>query len=560
MTVLELPTPDPRTFDDASRPFVEAMKARYAVKRIIGRGGMGIVYLARDRRIDRYVAIKTLPPQLAADESMRQRFLRYVDGDSLAAQIRAMGRLDPLGVARILRDVASALAHAHERGIIHRDIKAENILIEARTDRALVTDFGIARVVEAQPLTATGQMLGTVHYVSPEQIAGARIDARSDLYSLGVVGFLGLTGRFPFDDELASAVLVAHVNRPAPPVRSITATVPASLAAIVDRCLAKDPAHRYPSASAMLAALDAVIADAARAAPLVHESPDDQSPVLSLRVSNTEAQEVWDRAALLQASTESRLVPPAEPIVRDPELDRLRTSGHKVADVRDAGREAGISTRFMDRALAEHGLGRDALPARPSARSSWWIGTPIEAAEVETVPGELEPRDFDRIIGLLRDGTGSMGAMTASTREIGWRAEWFGHRLEASIVPADGVTTIRVRERMHGMAVATMTASVVFVGGVVGPAAAVIANAVLRAPMPRWLRHLPYVHRHDIPLIAAAVGLTAALVSIPIGRAIVRNFYRRHAARVRALTQSLVANVKLLCQRERGEGSPPGRQ
>ena len=170
MTVLELPTPDPRTFDDASRPFVDAIKARYAVKRIIGRGGMGIVYLARDRRIERLVAIKTLPPQLAADELMRQRFLRetrtagamshpnvvpihgadevdghvffvmgFVDGDSLAAQIRGMGRLEPVAVARILRDVASALVHAHERGIIHRDIKAENILIERETNRALVT-------------------------------------------------------------------------------------------------------------------------------------------------------------------------------------------------------------------------------------------------------------------------------------------------------------------------------------------------------------------------------------------------------------------------------------
>src|SRR5207248_5849110 len=110
-------------------------------------------------------------------------------------------------------------------------------------------------------LTATGQMLGTVYYISPEQVAGEKIDARSDLYSLGVVGFFASTGRFPFEAELASAVLIAHVNKAAPPLRSINANVPASLASIIDRCLAKDPAHRYNSAADMVAALDAVIPD-----------------------------------------------------------------------------------------------------------------------------------------------------------------------------------------------------------------------------------------------------------------------------------------------------------
>ena len=377
--------------------------------------------------------------------------MAFVDGDSLAAQIRGMGRLEPRS-PRASCATSRPRSLRARRGIIHRDIKAENILIDREIERALVTDFGIARVVEAQPITATGQLLGTVDYVSPEQVAGDRIDSRSDLYSLGVVGFLALTGRFPFDDELASAVLVAHVNRPAPPVRSIAPAVPAALAAIVDRCLAKDPAARYPSASALLAALDAAIADPQRAMT-AHQS---DSPSRALRVSDTEARAVWDRASLLQAATDSRPLPPADVIVRDAELDRARMSGHRVNDVRDAGREAGISTQFMDRALAERGLAESAasrgdVPARPVPRRSWWAGAPVEAVEGAIVPGELSPRDFDRIIALLRDGTGELGAMTASTREIGWRAEWFGHRLETSIVPANGTTTIRVRERMRGM-------------------------------------------------------------------------------------------------------------
>jgi hypothetical protein len=339
-------------------------------------------------------------------------------------------------------------------------------------------------------------------------------------------------------------VLVAHVKRPAPPVRAIAPAVPAALAAIIDRCLAKDPGSRYPSASALLSALDAAISEPHRA-----DSPADDKPARTLRVSDTEAKAVWDRAALLQASTGSRPLPYVEPIVRDTELDRARTSGHRVGDVRDAGREAGIATRFMDRALVERGLDATTPPARshPKARRSLWTGLPVETVEGATVPGELAPRDFDRIIGLLRDGTGSMGMTTASAREIGWRAEWLGHRIEASIVPADGVTTIRVREKMHGLA-ATMASTMVMVGGTVGPAAALITNAILRAPTPHWLRHLPVVHFHrgDIPTIAVAVGVTAAMVSIPIGRSIVRSFYRRHAARVRALAEAVIANVRLL--------------
>ncbi|MFN0097875.1 MAG: protein kinase domain-containing protein, partial [Gemmatimonadaceae bacterium] len=408
MTAIEIPTPDPRSLDEATRRFAEAIAERYAIKRLIGRGGMGMVYLARDKRLDRLVAIKTLPPHLATDVAIQERFLRetrtagamahpnivpihgadeidghvffvmtYVDGESLAARIRARGTLDATTTARHLRDVAAALAHAHERGIIHRDIKAENILIERSSDRALVTDFGIARLAEASPLTVTGQVLGTVHYVSPEQVSGGHVDTRSDIYSLGVVGFLALAGRFPFDADVASAVLLQHVTKAPAPVATVARGVPASLATIIDRCLAKDPAHRFASATELEAALDAAI-------PTLGQS----SPVAPL-ISDTEAHQVWHRAAELQALTGMEPRPEITPRERDAQQDHARKQGFALDHVRSAAAEAGISEKYVDRAFAEHGLLKRtpvprapevptprAIVERPVERDSWWAGAP----------------------------------------------------------------------------------------------------------------------------------------------------------------------------------------
>ncbi|HET9423828.1 MAG TPA: serine/threonine-protein kinase [Gemmatimonadaceae bacterium] len=567
MTVLEIPTPDPRTFDEASRPFAEAVSARYAVKRLIGRGGMGVVYLARDRRLDRLVAIKTLPPHLAADETVKQRFLReirmagamshpnivpihgadeidghvffvmgFVDGDSLAATIQAMGRMEPVEAARVLRDVTSALVHAHGRGTIHRDIKAENILLERGTGRALVTDFGIARLAEAAPLTATGQMLGTVYYISPEQVAGERIDHRSDLYSLGVVGFFALTGTFPFDSELASAVLVAHVNKPAPPVRSVIPAVPPALAAIVDRCLAKDPARRYDTAEQLLLALEAFLAGGGRA-PI-------ERPKL---ISDTEAQAVWQRAAALQASTGIQPRPEAIPQSRNDAADAARTSGHNLDNVRDAAREAGISTRYIDHALVERGLAKP-TSARPApARSSWWAGAPLEISSHSEAEGEIDPSRFDGLFNLVRDGTGEVGSVTAGRRELGWRAEWFGSRLDVSVVPADGVTSVRVVQRIRAFALATMSASVA-IGISIGPVAALISRQIIHSPTPRWARELgitTFVSRGFLDVMAVGIGVAVVLSAVPIARALIRRFRRQQAQRVHLLGEAVTANVRL---------------
>jgi serine/threonine-protein kinase len=267
-----------------------AVAGRYAIERELGRGGMGVVLLARDLSLDRLVALKLLPSLLAAQPVLRERFLReartaaglshphvvpihaveeheglafiamaLVDGETLAERVRRTGPLPPREAARILREVAWALAYAHGRGIVHRDIKPDNIMIERGSGRALVTDFGIARPVERSSatdrLTLEGQLLGTAAFMSPEQAAGEPVDGRSDLYSLGAVGFYVLSGRAPFDERTIEALLVALFTRAAPPVATARPDVPAALATVIDRCLARQPYDRYPSAEAMAEAL-----------------------------------------------------------------------------------------------------------------------------------------------------------------------------------------------------------------------------------------------------------------------------------------------------------------
>ncbi len=265
-----------------------AVAGRYALERELGRGGMGVVYLARDLALGRPVALKVLPPDSAARPDRRERFLRetrtaaalthpnivpihavderdgvafyvmgYVDGETLTERVRRTGPLPAGEVARVLQEAGWALSYAHGRGIVHRDVKADNILIERGTGRVFLTDFGIAHVAHST-LTTAGESLGTPQYMSPEQAAGEAVDARSDLYSLGIAGFFALTGRLPFEAPNAQAVLAMQVTRPAPPVAAACPGIPTRLAAAVDRCLLKDPQARWASADAFVVAVRAV--------------------------------------------------------------------------------------------------------------------------------------------------------------------------------------------------------------------------------------------------------------------------------------------------------------
>ncbi len=264
-----------------------ALAGEYSLQRELGRGGMGIVYLARDVQLDRDVAIKVLPTDLAHTASARERFLRearmaaglshphivpihrvaemggfvffvmsYVAGETLGERLRTRGPLPPADATRVMREVAWALAYAHGRGIVHRDVKPDNILLEEGTGRALVTDFGIAHGGD-DPATATdpGKIMGTAHFMSPEQAAGGPIDGRSDIYALGVVGHLALSGRLPFESQNLPALLLRQSTEEAPSVMRAAPGLPPALGAAIDRCLARDPARRFADGEALAEAL-----------------------------------------------------------------------------------------------------------------------------------------------------------------------------------------------------------------------------------------------------------------------------------------------------------------
>ena len=281
--------------DPADKPLAarlsEALGDAYTIEGEVGRGGMGVVYRARDERLQRRVAIKVLPPELAFQKDIRERFTReaqtaaklshphivpihtvgegqglvyfvmgYVDGESVAARIRRRGKLPVEEARRIMSEAADALSAAHALSIIHRDIKPDNILLEGSRGRVMVTDFGIAKALSSTSgatLTGAGVAIGTPAFMSPEQAAGEReIDGRSDVYSLGVVSYQMLTGELPFNAPTVAGILMKQITEPAPDLRGRRPDVPEDLALAVSRCLEKDPENRWPSADALRRALE----------------------------------------------------------------------------------------------------------------------------------------------------------------------------------------------------------------------------------------------------------------------------------------------------------------
>ena len=277
-----------------SQPDADIQIAGYRIEARVGRGGMGEVYRAVQLDLGRRVALKILAPQLAADDRFRRRFLResriaasidhpsiipiyqtgeqgdllyiamrYVDGPDLATLLRREGRLEPARVLAIMAQVASALDAAHERGLVHRDVKPANILLatgRAGSDgHCYLCDFGLIKQVDseqvASALTATDQFVGTIPYVAPEQIEGTAVDGRTDVYSLGCVLFHCLTGSVPFEGTSDVEVVFAHLGKPPPPLSARAPDLPPAMDAVVARAMAKSKDDRWPTCSSLVAAL-----------------------------------------------------------------------------------------------------------------------------------------------------------------------------------------------------------------------------------------------------------------------------------------------------------------
>ena len=262
-----------------------ASLAGYRIEGIAGRGGMGVVYRARDPGLDRVVALKVIAPELAENQAFRRRFtsesktaasldhpnvvpiygageqdgalfivMRFVEGGDLRGEIEAEGALPVDRVVGIVVQIAAALDAAHEAGLVHRDVKPANMLITP-SGHAYLTDFGLSkRLLTDNDETQTGQLLGTLNYVAPEQIRGGQLDHRTDIYALGCVLFHALTGRVPYPAEGHEAKLWAHVSEPPPLVSSLRPDE-SDLDEVVARAMAKEPSERFSSAGELSAAL-----------------------------------------------------------------------------------------------------------------------------------------------------------------------------------------------------------------------------------------------------------------------------------------------------------------
>ncbi len=284
------PTP-PRVLRPQSSPSMlqpgSVLGQRYEILQILGEGGMGAVYKARDRELNRMVALKVIRPELAGNQSIIDRFkqelllstqvthknviriydlgeadgmkfitMEFVEGEDLRSLMQQKQKMSPVEAVEIMLQVCRALEAAHSVGIIHRDLKPQNIMRD-KAGRILVMDFGLARTLEGDGMTQTGALVGTMDYMSPEQALGKDLDQRSDLFTLGLIFYELLTGKMPYKADSAIASLLKRTQERAAPVSSHDATIPKPLSDIVSRCMDPDVNMRYSSSSQIMADLEA---------------------------------------------------------------------------------------------------------------------------------------------------------------------------------------------------------------------------------------------------------------------------------------------------------------
>ncbi len=290
--------------DTTTDPHIGRVVAGYRIEEKIGRGGMGVVYRAEHLNLRRRAAIKIIAPDLAEASGFRERFnreariaaalqhpnivtvydageedgllylaMQYIEGSDLSAVLRAQGRLRPYRALDVCRQVAAALDAAHGQGLIHRDVKPANVLIEGRT--AFLTDFGLTKRIEGTrtQLTKAGDVVGTIHYVAPEQIEGGRVDARTDIYSLGCLVYHCLSGELPFARDTDVAVIYAHLSEEPPRLTSVRPDLPAGLDAVIAKALEKAPERRFQTCADLMSAARAVIDAAGPLADTVTPRP-----------------------------------------------------------------------------------------------------------------------------------------------------------------------------------------------------------------------------------------------------------------------------------------------
>lgn len=439
-----------------------AVAGRYSVVRELGRGGMGVVFLARDVALDRSVAIKLLPPALAAEPGFRDRFLRearmaaslahpnivpihavdatddvvyfvmaFVDGESLGERIRRRGALPAAEVMRLVQEVAFALSHAHARGIVHRDIKPDNILIERESGRAMVTDFGIARAVAHTP--AGGVPAGTPHYLSPEVARGEPGDARSDLYALGSTAFFALTGRHPFDASTVPALLVRQASEPAPSVALLTPAAPARFTAAIDRCLARDPRDRWAGAEALATEIDRTRARGGQIPPEVRAWVREVVPAgndVALGLTGAaSALAVFTIIAWLEGGTGiaaaidgmviSLLTVGATALFGGLALVRFGSVGMAVRDLVEQGYDHAAASAALAQLDAEQADDTAAMPAADRRRRAWLYGATGAAKTALAVwVATLENPEWLALLSSLLAVIIPVGAIRAVSKEL----------------------------------------------------------------------------------------------------------------------------------------------
>ncbi|BAH40097.1 MAG TPA: serine/threonine protein kinase [Gemmatimonas aurantiaca] len=592
---------DAMQWPEPAPSLARAVAAEFRLLSEIGRGGMGVVYLAEDTRLLRRVAIKTLLPHMASDAQVRERFVResrtaaglshpgivpifsaadqhgvvyfimgYVHGESLADRLARSGPLPAREALLVTRQVADALAFAHAAGVVHRDIKAENVLID-QSGRAVITDFGIARMGDAQPLTATGTVLGSVFYMSPEQVTAEALDGRSDLYALGVLLYHLLTGRFPYERSQASAVLVAHVTSPVPSLRDVLPDASSALDALVQRLLAKSPDQRTPSAGALLEQIDDVLHDRtpANLAVLAPRVPaagvvaSDRTAVAAVVVppavvpasrttptpsdaalSSAEAHQVWERAAALQAHT-GVIVPPPEFLLRTPADGEPLTRGYDVVVVKEAALEAGIDAKYVERALLEradaHSLAladREAVTLQVGESQqrppSIWMGAHNKLEFEATLDGEVPLDYFEEMVDEARRAVGEMvnvsvvgRTLTITTGGTRQRQGNVARELQIQVAVRNGRTIIRAFEDL------SPTWGGLF-GGVGFGAGLGLSPLVFG---------LTLKFAHD-PVMAAVGAVTAFLSAHGLARAIFVHTSRKREQTLRDLVQRLARQAR----------------